>query len=528
MPKRKVIQDSDGEDDLDSPVKQAQANNDKEAPDTYPTITQEPVKLQLNDADDLHGSKRSKKASSDAGRLKSSSQPSASTFAGKGPDSSACNDIFEFDGDSDGEELGRKRKKRRTQSQLSDPSGRRSLRNAEEDDYMARKTTTQTSTIPTEANTSPFQVPSLSSFFKEDPPESPRDGKIGSPQALSNSSENPKDSFDDELGAAFASSEQPAESKPMVLVPDHYPDKVPENQDGGHAMQNQGRRKENPKTEGQQANFADELGSDDQAIGVPKDLYRPRPSRSRGRGREDGVLLVPVDFSKRPEAVPRSRQKSKRRKTSGQDNDEDEHAGQMSAHDTMPAFEEQRVDEEADTGEQSEAVTNSVAHDADPTTKPAKKPRGRPKKNADHQKIDSNNVMTDVPDTTLSHVDASVQESTIEARCKKPSSIVNEDSDPEEVEPVRDPEAVLESSGDDGTTPLQETSANSPKKRGRPSKSHETAMPQPETPSKAAAAPSPKGPDKHSPINSTSAVKFRVGLSKRARIEPLLRIVRKP
>jgi hypothetical protein len=57
--------------------------------------------------------------------------------------------------------------------------------------------------------------------------------------------------------------------------------------------------------------------------------------------------------------------------------------------------------------------------------------------------------------------------------------------------------------------------------------------PQPQTPSKpdAASINTPqnagKGPDKHSPISARSGVPYRVGLSKRARITPLLKIVRK-
>lgn len=57
--------------------------------------------------------------------------------------------------------------------------------------------------------------------------------------------------------------------------------------------------------------------------------------------------------------------------------------------------------------------------------------------------------------------------------------------------------------------------------------------PQPQTPSKpdAASVNTPqnagKGPDKHSPISARSGVPYRVGLSKRARIAPLLKMVRK-
>ncbi|CAG8026043.1 unnamed protein product [Penicillium nalgiovense] len=69
-----------------------------------------------------------------------------------------------------------------------------------------------------------------------------------------------------------------------------------------------------------------------------------------------------------------------------------------------------------------------------------------------------------------------------------------------------------------GSDPLPETTIDTP---------------QPQTPSKpdAASVNTPqnasKGPDKHSPISARSGVPYRVGLSKRARIAPLLKMVRK-
>ncbi|KAJ5497408.1 hypothetical protein N7463_009395 [Penicillium fimorum] len=71
-----------------------------------------------------------------------------------------------------------------------------------------------------------------------------------------------------------------------------------------------------------------------------------------------------------------------------------------------------------------------------------------------------------------------------------------------------------------GPVPLLETTIDTPQL-------------QPQTPSKpdAASTNTPqntgKGPDKHSPISARSGVPYRVGLSKRARIAPLLKIVRK-
>ena len=60
---------------------------------------------------------------------------------------------------------------------------------------------------------------------------------------------------------------------------------------------------------------SDELGSDDAAIGLPKDQYQPRPSRSRGNQNDD-ELVVLESFSKRPEALAKGKRKLKsRRKT---------------------------------------------------------------------------------------------------------------------------------------------------------------------------------------------------------------------
>ncbi|KAL4863991.1 hypothetical protein BDV12DRAFT_176829 [Aspergillus spectabilis] len=68
--------------------------------------------------------------------------------------------------------------------------------------------------------------------------------------------------------------------------------------------------------------------------------------------------------------------------------------------------------------------------------------------------------------------------------------------------------------------PLQQTS---------PTKPSISSSEPPETPQKLTASetPSNKGPGKHSPISSTSKVPLRVGLSKRARIAPLLKIIKR-
>lgn len=56
-----------------------------------------------------------------------------------------------------------------------------------------------------------------------------------------------------------------------------------------------------------------DLGSDDTSIGMPKEQYRPRASRSRA-GLDNSELLVPVDFSKQPETVAKTTVKPRRKK----------------------------------------------------------------------------------------------------------------------------------------------------------------------------------------------------------------------
>ena len=54
-------------------------------------------------------------------------------------------------------------------------------------------------------------------------------------------------------------------------------------------------------------------GSDDTSVGMPKEQYRPRASRSRA-GLDNSELLVPVDFSKQPETVAKTTVKPRRKK----------------------------------------------------------------------------------------------------------------------------------------------------------------------------------------------------------------------
>ncbi|KAK4867141.1 hypothetical protein LT330_007882 [Penicillium expansum] len=97
------------------------------------------------------------------------------------------------------------------------------------------------------------------------------------------------------------------------------------------------------------------------------------------------------------------------------------------------------------------------------------------------------------------------------------------------------PRSILEANTGNNDTSAIPSNDQNPRPLPGPDPLPETTIdtPQPQTPSKpdAASVNTPqnvgKGPDKHSPISARSGVPYRVGLSKRARIAPLLKMVRK-
>lgn len=357
----------------------------------------------------------------------------------------------------------------------------------------------------------------------------------------------------------------------------------------------------------------DDLGSDDTSIGLPKEQYQPRPSRSRGT-RNDGDIIVPTDYSKRPETVAMGKKERKKRK--GKQS--------VSAEVTAKTEREEEVDEKDMDVSKSEVILSEIEPPRSPKTaedqvddvqavdlsipktetteidshstqgsikkgSEPKRQRGRPKKAADvvmpapqiehcaregSMKRKEHSASTNrkpakggQPKKSQSVVDSdseSEAENTIlAAKCdqpsKKPQSVVDSDSESEAVTSRKiskrghsgkkshlvldsdsedEPEApekhksqpqdrrvsdfensaLTESSGNRGNTKLTSKTANN-------AGADQSETLPPVTPPKAAAS-TPKGPTKHSPI-SAGLSRYRVGLSKRARIEPLLRIVRK-
>ncbi|KAL2799860.1 hypothetical protein BJX66DRAFT_332894 [Aspergillus keveii] len=154
---------------------------------------------------------------------------------------------------------------------------------------------------------------------------------------------------------------------------------------------------------------------------------------------------------------------------------------------------------------------------------PAPKKRGRKRKKTTEQ-LDQEVKPGPQADPTIPLDKASNQEELEDTHKKAGISVVlnstrrpqtpditNPDSNPEDDTSNNQPQVLQPS-----TPPMKDVANNE--------------VQPPETPSKPTAdskTPSAKGPGKHSPISSTCKVPYRVGLSKRARIAPLLRIIKR-
>ena len=138
-----------------------------------------------------------------------------------------------------------------------------------------------------------------------------------------------------------------------------------------------------------------DLVSDDIAIGLPKEQYRPRPSRSRANAED---LVAPVDFSKRPEAVAKTtvkpKRKNKRCKTTcfeelrpaKDEMEEDDEMREQSKELDIPVWKDSMPEPQLVIGVKDAKDDKSVAIEDETSTEPEaaivrpKKQRGRPKK----------------------------------------------------------------------------------------------------------------------------------------------------
>ena len=286
----------------------------------------------------------------------------------------------------------------------------------------------------------------------------------------------------------------------------------------------------------------DELGSDDNALGVSKEHYQPRPSKRRAGG-GDNEIVVPTDFSKRPEAIAKNKRKTKRHKTTAfqellpKDEDEDEEIKVVpDPRFEIPEKKTSRLSTESNQPDlERHDNTEDIRHEAQIESNQApkstgQKKRGRPKKAVTNL---SEETVVDETEADHNHDGVETDEQVVPATAKKSRKntktketappIIDEQSKTNGSSPAAQDDSELPLAN---TSILNETNGNAipPNSTTQSSPAKANAAP-PETPHKAT-TPAPKGPDKHSPISSAK-VAYRVGLSKKARIAPLLKIVRK-
>ncbi|KAL1985394.1 hypothetical protein VTN96DRAFT_7955 [Rasamsonia emersonii] len=315
---------------------------------------------------------------------------------------------------------------------------------------------------------------------------------------------------------------------------------------------------------------------DDLDPGLPAEMYKPRPSRSRATPLEDYSVL---NTTEEPEKV--KKKKIKRGKTTSAvlsksyESDveadvlwiEDRPVNKTSKEEGLESnpIELDGHAAEKDAGENATATReeqnarpgDSASLPSTEASGPEPKKRGRKRKKTNQEPI-----TTELPSGVEPAQEANEQnvkhapKNVLQDISNLPSPIKNEDKKPKLNHRIESPEVVIVGDrqedghgGDDNTN--TNTTNNNNTIQSSPHKSSTATSPDPllETPKKmtttkqlnndeaspektpsnapGSAAATTKGPDKHSPIARTSKVPFRVGLSRKARIAPLLKVVRK-
>lgn len=287
----------------------------------------------------------------------------------------------------------------------------------------------------------------------------------------------------------------------------------------------------------------DELGSDDNTTGIPREHYLPRPSNRRS-GVRDEEIFEPTDFSKKPEAIAKRKRKSKRYKTTAfqellpKDEDEDEDEAIKIVPDPRFEIPEKKPPKTSTERHQREVECKDDTEEIRPETQPepkkaakaiGQKKRGRPKKTvtnlseetvADEAEADHDQSIDETEEPVISATGKKSRKKTKTKETPTCNTDELQDGNNDAAPAAEDDSEELPAN------PLTEINANTTAAKPPPvEKSPVKPTRPPETPHKTT-TPAPKAPDKHSPISS-GKVAYRVGLSKRARIAPLLRIVRK-
>ncbi|KAL9104802.1 MAG: hypothetical protein Q9163_000300 [Psora crenata] len=287
----------------------------------------------------------------------------------------------------------------------------------------------------------------------------------------------------------------------------------------------------------------DELGSDEINIALPKEQYQPRPSKSRG-SRNERELVIPEDYSKRPEVLTKSKRKSKRCKTTafqelipkGQEKEEDDDNDGTPVCENrdlkIPEF-AKHVKAQDQVREEQTGHIERQSEDAEPIHKvtPPKKQRGRPKKDPEGWPVPDVIEEFDKLDPSAPKRSRSPEAQNSKRRGRPPKRCLRMDNGGSDNETDADVGNLGRSSQGDAPGTVYGQTTHNRVTPGPPEEAAEALspatkpVPPPTTPQQSPAV-LVKGPDKHSPLGS-GKIAYRVGLSKKARIEPLLRILRK-
>ncbi|KAJ9296467.1 hypothetical protein DTO271G3_5165 [Paecilomyces variotii] len=274
-------------------------------------------------------------------------------------------------------------------------------------------------------------------------------------------------------------------------------------------------------------------------VGLPQEQYIPRPSRSRAQPIEnyespDSISGLSTEKTKKRK-IKRGKTTSIMIKKSYESDVEDD----VIWIDEKPAKEPFKAKEEtaaaAAAAQKPDTVSNDFVEDNQCNTKDTKpmddaiqdptkqeaidparsdEPPG-PKKRGRKRKKTAELMIADPPPQQNIPVDTETNEHTTPQDI--PNNIIPPTTTEDEQSTIHDDrDTVQKPTEPHNITPEPEI----------PTPKTPTAKPHDSTASTSQTTKT-KGPDKHSPITSTSKVPYRVGLSRRARIAPLLKIVRK-
>lgn len=289
---------------------------------------------------------------------------------------------------------------------------------------------------------------------------------------------------------------------------------------------------------------ADESESDDLVSDLPKENYQPRPSRSRSALTADEVV-IPQDFSKRPEALVKPKKVSKRRKTTA-------------FEDTQQAVEpvivlQQDSSLEADPEHVLAGRSEPIEESSLQLSPPQKKSRGRPKKDAAPPEesicppvIEAPSVAKDVdmkPASPVKQASPARAPAKRGRKRKKPAAQGDESSvqefptDNKSGPAAEDPGPALAESDPNIQPPaLRKDDSSTLLEDVKPTvslKSEQAKQPPKQSTEDSSSPVKPRGGEQTATPKTNGSAKqesksiYRVGLSKRQRIPSLLRVVRK-